>query len=164
MQSRTINAGACKMREWRTFYWKHNMVTLGFSYLLFKADKTVAVVVLHISQLFQFFFLPLTRDTLRRNSNPASTILVDYFKTFRTARADESHHGIISVSRHVQDEASQMKEHERLLSPIRSVKAHQSPSTASGSQNHSRSEDNLPQQDHGDWGQFILENSFGGFR
>ena len=152
------------MRGWRTFYRKHNMVTLGFSYSLFKADKTVAVFVLHISQLFQSFYFSLTRDTLRKNSYPASTILVGYFTIFRTARADESHHGIISVSRHVQDEASQMQEHERLLSPIRSEKAYQSPPTASGSQNHSRSEDNLPQQDHGNWGQFILENSFGGFR
>ena len=43
-----------------------------------------------------------------------------------------------------------MEEHERSLSPICSVKPHQSPRAASDSQNLLKSEENLPQQHHTD--------------
>ena len=126
---------------------QHDHLRLGFLYSLFKADKTIAVFVLHFSFLF---FFALTRVTLRRESNLTSTMMVGYFETFRTPRANDSHHGKYVGQHIILDEASQIKEHERLLSPICSGKTHQSPSTATGVQRLSKSEEKLPQQDHTD--------------
>ena len=72
------------------------------------------------------------------------------YRSVQSARANDPHHGKYGGQDITLDEASQMKERERLLPSICFVRPHQSPSTAGGVRKDSKSEEKLPQQDHAD--------------